>query len=365
MPLKQNVYSDSIMLTLFGIAFSLLPLHPTFFLDRHPTSPLWNELGFVFVLMLALIFWRTKILRVQNANNIRSLALFAIFSLSIIWAGVVGSADIPTQWRGIYRLLAVTIFTFVLVRGTSQRFLFKLLFLFLATVCLQAQWGVLHFALQDDLGLRLLGESYLQADSGIANFTFGDGKIVRAYGPYGHPNILSGACIIALIALLILFPYHRLLLYTPALSSLSLPLIGATLLTFSRAAYLALFLLFCVAASYVSLSRFTSRAIILSMLVLLALVPFFVARFTDPADMALPERVFGTQVSLDIIASLSPWYGTGINRYPAALEEYLLQRGIVYFPWQVDNVHNAVLLALAELGLVPFLVVVGVIGWIV
>jgi len=73
--------------------------------------------------------------------------------------------------------------------------------IFVLVLTLIAQWGLLQFILQGDLGLYLIGESRLSVgEEGVAKFAGpGTNKLMRAYGPYLHANVFGGVMVIGLM----------------------------------------------------------------------------------------------------------------------------------------------------------------------
>lgn len=77
---------------------------------------------------------------------------------------------------------------------------------FLGLTVIQALLGIWQFALQRSLGLSWLGEAIIGPEiAGVAKISLGGERIIRAYGTFGHPNILAVILGVGLILLLAWF----------------------------------------------------------------------------------------------------------------------------------------------------------------
>jgi len=172
--------------------------------------------------------------------------------------------------------------------------------------------------------LYYLGERSVAVGSpGIALATFMDHVVLRAYGTFGHPNILAGYAIISLLIILRLSPQFRSL---PACAGrrASRRVIGTfaialttllVLLTQSRSAAISLFGLI---VPFYLIKNLKSRIIYLC---ILALAYFCIPSMLAPtrSDLSSSQRLTLQGLSLSVVRTY-PIFGTGaqasISTYP-------------------------------------------------
>jgi O-antigen ligase len=183
---------------------------------------------------------------------------------------------------------------------------------------------------------------------------------LRAYGTLPHPNILGGFVFVLLSGPILLSltsvkqKLFRVLLFGAGIILL--------MLTFSRSAWLgigvfALFILF-------NFRKFQLRHLILLSLVGIlcvsaVIVPLRSLFFTRLGDeQAQTEqastftRLWLLQRTVEMVQE-NPWLGTGIGSYSLALSQH------VALSYDIEPVHNVPLLALSELGVGGFTLVIG------
>jgi hypothetical protein len=232
----------------------------------------------------------------------------------------------------------------------------------LSIMLLYAQWGIGQFIVQHDFGLYLIGESRLgDSIAGVAKFSVGEQKLIRAYGPFEHPNEFAGMLVLALV-MLASFAETRLgHNRTRYLYLLSFTFLLAVCLSFSRAAYLAIAILIILMAWRGYLRPWLTFITPLMILVAL-LLPLLVARLSDPQDVAVPERIGGMRSAWFLI-SQQPWFGSS-DSYTRRLREYYEQRSITFQPWQIDFAHSVPLLLVVRFGILPILIWASAFFWL-
>lgn len=198
---------------------------------------------------------------------------------------------------------------------------------------------------------------------GVAVVESGGNRLLRAYGTFPHPNVLGGYVAFGILALAWLSGNVRSRGQLAGALIASL-ILGATLIvTFSRSAWLGLFiaLLFLVAFMLWQ-RRLPPRRAIPIMAVGLAsifstLIVFHSQVFSrfDPTQrlevISIEERASQYQTFGDVFLS-SPVMGVGPSAYTFILER--LDPG--HPVWSYQPIHNVYLLILAELGLIGILV---------
>lgn len=248
-------------------------------------------------------------------------------------------------------LIALCIQTF----GRSQTLL-----LLTAIICIHALWGIAQFTIQGSLHLYPLGETRLDPHTpGIARFAYRSAenasKVIRAYGPYPHPNSFAGSLIAGLL-LVLSAPRRTVPLYRAVISFV---LFLALLLTFTRSAWLSLVLLsaalgvntFLTHSNLVRQFAIKPKNLIVPAIALIVFIPLLLGRFTDPADRARPERLSGAFHAVSIIKNNAA-RGVGIGNYRTSLRDLLEEKNVPYASWHLVPVHNVPLLITAEWGMV-------------
>ena len=243
---------------------------------------------------------------------------------------------------------------------------------------IQALIGIIQFFYGRSIGLRFFGESIVSREiPGVAKFIIDDMKHIRAYGTFPHPNIMAGFLIIPLIIIFmeILSRWKPELISLPTLpsaenksefvtreTSLSqisifiiivfLSTIGlGFILTFSRSAFLGLFIIFLFISYKFVLSLKYKKAISISFIVIIiALIGLTYSMNRNSSlfsDQSIRERASYTNVSREIILE-HPLVGIGIGQF--VLSEY--RKNSTLEGWQYQPVHNIYLLITSELGII-------------
>ncbi len=233
---------------------------------------------------------------------------------------------------------------------------------------LHAQWAILQFSLQHDLGFQILGETDINVNTnGIAKFFAGDTKLIRAYGPYAHPNIMAGSLLILLTLSLHFFLQHNGAQKNPAKRTqvllhsshaLILPIyaliILAILLSFSKAAWIGLILLLAQTGSFFRWPKIIKQLSLVFLVTSFVISPLIYYRLADKEDLGMQDRYTSLEWASRLLTRDNVLRGVGIGNYKQELTKLLQRSGIEYLPWQIAPLHSAPLLALIELGFIPF-----------
>jgi len=239
-----------------------------------------------------------------------------------------------------------------------------------STVMFQASIALWQWLYQRPLiGYWLLGEPSSFSQAGIATTSQG-AEWVLPYATTAHPNVLGGFLAISTLSLLLywLSSNSRTHIWK-SLIWLSL-IIGfaGLLLTQSSAALLG----FSLGAGAALLSKiklqwqpvttiFSSNSIILSIFaVALVVAPVVVAHLTDPRDPSWYRRDHLNRVAVRMLQA-EPIAGVGLNHFTIELEHYSEVREFVRF---VQPAHNALLLWLAETGVLGVAAIIVLILWV-
>ncbi|MCX6779311.1 MAG: O-antigen ligase family protein [Candidatus Magasanikbacteria bacterium] len=237
---------------------------------------------------------------------------------------------------------------------------------FIGGLVLQALLGINQFLLQTTFASRWLGLTlHNPSISGSSILENWDGRWLRAYGGMPHPNVLGGY-----LALGILINIFFLALYLNDKKQRLLALVNLGILTlalfftFSRSAWLSLFVGLAVLA--IGLWRTNKERLIkvFSALVLLILMfsvlsfiynPLVFGRVTGEGRLEAQsnmERLSGYNEAAQLFKKNIFW-GVGLGNYTLAAHNQVDDsKGA----WDYQPVHNVLILALVELGVIGFLI---------
>lgn len=211
-----------------------------------------------------------------------------------------------------------------------------------------------QFYLQKSIGLKFLGETALYLQQGIAKIDLATHKLIRPYGTFAHPNILSAFLIVACAtAFSSLFKQDR---KTFIFSAAALTFFTyANILTFSRSGIVAETLvcgvLLClfymklkIEAKQIILG--TGAMIIILIGSVLALKPYLLSRATI-SDSSTINRISYDKTGLEIFKK--HWLiGVG----PGNILQEVAKTGEYPESWQVQPPHNYFILVACETGIV-------------
>lgn len=273
--------------------------------------------------------------------------------VSIFLAGL--PASLPAVAQLLLIIWCVPILQYLITAFSPQR----ILIIVLAVLTLHAQWGIVHFVIQDDLRMYRLGETQLdQHQAGVAKFQSGavtdNRKVIRAYGPYAHANSLAGSLVVGMCLLLMTGTS----LPPKVLAAIILTLTLGLLVTFSRAAWvaagIALLIYFLMDLPPRKMQqRQKGRVVLIMCLATLVCIPLLLSRTDDPQDRAVTERKRGALWAVELLREYDG-RGVGIGNYQMALQKLLANKE-AYEPWEIAPVHSVPLLLVAEWGMLPAL----------
>lgn len=234
-----------------------------------------------------------------------------------------------------------------------------------AFVLCQGTVAVLQFIIQDDLGLRFLGEYDLVAEPGCWSIVFGADQVwLRGYGLTPHPNILGGLLASGL-AVVFCGSETKSSKWLLGLSIFSFAMgVAGILVTFSRSAWLGAFaglafglLAFLLLNGRSMFALIQDRQIIFYVMafvigtgvMLPSALPVLHARSTPQENQVMTQSVGERQIlnryALDVIQG--NWVlGQGGGNFGPAMLETPNRNAFV----NIHPVHNVPLLVTAELG---------------
>ncbi len=323
---------------------------------------LFNEWQGVFIygtdLLLAVlfIFWMFDF-KIKFSKTDYFLVAFVIIS----GISIKNSSAMYLSFYSLLKLIEFVIFYFYIKNYALQKF--DRLGLLLALICgglFQSVIAIVQFFRQEDLGLRLLGESVLNLDTrGIASFISSSGeKIIRSYGTAPHPNVLAGYLLLAIFAFYAVYAgFHKKfassVVHIPASMIYGLILFGF-FFTFSRAIIGIWGVLFIIGTALIfkykkehlkALQELLIMTAIFSFIFLAVYWPAVSSRLTLNAnDEALTMRVFYNNESLRSGTNI---FGVGTGNFV----NWLIEKNPNLPPWLYQPVHNIYLLVYSETGI--------------
>jgi hypothetical protein len=225
-------------------------------------------------------------------------------------------------------------------------------------IIIQTPIAIAQSLMQHSLGLQIFGEHSLDPQIlGTSIIPIADMRFLRAYGLSDHPNILGGCIAFALVLLLVVVIYSKQRTAIIFCAMIFLLTFSALLLTFSRSAWLSLF----VAGSFMLVSEASARRWeswkrigILSAMCVIVIFPLLL-NYSDvfqkrvatniTNDVPMQERTYLLQSGNTLFVEHSA-IGIGLGATPVAMK-----RRFEFFPGDYQPPHYIPLLAALETGI--------------
>lgn len=306
--------------------------------------------------IIGLVLWQKKIIFNPKIISVLLVGGFLIWrapdslislQLGLFWCLGVGVVYLSTQ------------------QTLSQKMWFTCL---LVGACLPIVFGLGQFFLQSSGNSTALGVSAIPSYLPGAPVIVGDGaRWLRASGPFPHPNIFAGYCVM-ILATICLASKKNILTTTSeqwGLRLLAILTSAALLTSFSRSGILSLgCLLGWELWQITKNTRFETKIILFSILITTSvgiglLGPVYWSRFTAvgtvPQELtAITERVVGMAEAW-ILWKQNWLFGVGLGNYTVELAElFPILKG-----YELQPVHSVGLLFLVEWGVIGLILV----GW--
>ena len=319
---------------LIGIVF-LIPLVRLSLEDFSATRHTWSWLTLFSFSIITIFILNHK--DVQRKNIILPL----ICILFLLGSSII--ATYPANALSFLFMVAAIAFAYAASSFLTRKNVRAFCLTLLCAISLYAQWGIAQFIIQHDFHMQFIGESIINANtSGVASFYIDGQKYIRAYGPFGHANSLSGILLIGCLLLAAMRIRHPLFIYS----------LGATfalglVLTFSRSAIIA-----GIALALYALILYKRKAILLILLIIALFSPLILGRSVDSHDVAAHDRLQGLQWGMQMSTPSSLLRGYGIGNYETALQAYLMRHGIRHNAWDVAPIHSTPIHIIAEFGII-------------
>ncbi|KKU27271.1 MAG: O-antigen ligase-related protein [Candidatus Magasanikbacteria bacterium GW2011_GWA2_46_17] len=287
-----------------------------------------------------------------------SLLLFFIFLF--VRSLFVSDFDVALQWT--VRVLGASVL-FLLMSFLNEREFRLWLVVFFASAGAVGVFGIGQFLFQTSPANTLLGVALHDPSVlGTSVVETVQGRWLRAYGSFAHPNIVGAYGVVVWLLVIACFPRVRSAAARYGLHALGLSMVALVLLSFSRAAWLVGVCAVVVIGVYAF--RKQMRMVYKTLLFQIALVcvvvvlfsPLFSVRLYGQARLeqrSFDERTIGLQTAA-VLFKRHLLVGVG----PAHSVAFLYQENPGREPWSYQPVHNVFLLAGSELGIVGIILIV-------
>ncbi|OGH79184.1 MAG: hypothetical protein A3C10_01645 [Candidatus Magasanikbacteria bacterium RIFCSPHIGHO2_02_FULL_48_18] len=222
--------------------------------------------------------------------------------------------------------------------------------------------GIWQFTAQSTFSSTLLGLSFHALDQAGTSIVASEslGRVLRAHGPFSHPNMFGGYLVVAMLMTVVLLSLgERAQQYRKAYWSLLFLQGVALFFTFSRTAWLAavsfLFSFFLFSRNADTkrppprMSLCGLAGVVFIVLIFgVAFFPILRTRFSVSSrheSYAVSDRIVQISQAMSLV-KMHPWIGVGGGNYTSSL----MGIGVLLPIWQYQPVHNVFLLLLAEFG---------------
>ena len=317
------------------------------------------------ILLLYYLIAELKNLTVKKLRifNIALLSYCLIVLLSVIWA----DEKLIAWYWGVRMFLGCGLFYLIQKIDFSRLRLAIVVVIAGAIQGLLGIWQFLNHNVWQSKWLGMAGQS--ARDLGASVVEFGLERWLRAYGSWPHPNIYGAFLVLSFIGVIYLVTkikdkYHQLfLVFSSSFIALGI------LFSYSRAAWLGFGLVFiagiiwlCKTVKDEWLKKFIKwlwlYLFLLLVLFTLATWPIVktrlhlgeTARLETTSNM---ERAAGYRVAKEIIKD-NFLLGVGVGNYANELKERYPDEKV----WDIQPVHNILLIIFGELGIIGFLIVI-------
>lgn len=294
-----------------------------------------------------LLIWQSLKQKIWPNKIIIPLLLWLVFQILFI-----AEFHIFSAYLSVRLILVLLLFSFIL-KNPINKGKDSIVKLIIALGALQSVLGIYQFMVGKSVGLSLFGESPLDlTTSGIATISLYGHKILRAYGTFPHPNLLSAFLI--MVNIILIYLLHKTIQKTTWWKYVIFYVVNliGLMMTLSRAGIL----LGVLSIQFLLLlwlwAKFPTdklKILFLELLTILCLIgfsPYLVARSTIN-DTSTHERVMFTDIAIKSIKN-NGLLGVGLGNGLFHMKQYTEAE---LKPWEYQPIHNYYLIALVELGL--------------
>ena len=354
----RNAIANNLLLL---IVF-LLPWQTRYIFSIQEIAGAPSEFGVLSVYVVEVLVMVAYMLRggILTSPEMRNLIRAGYFFLAVSFFSLSFSDFFLPGAALLIHVFAAYIFFLLLIDSRTD--FFGALHAFLFGLIGPAVLGIAQFFLGESPASTFLGIAVRNAQTlGDSVVALESVRVLRAYGSFGHPNIFGGYLLVAIL-LMFFLAYRSFkkkqsfwLLFSSALFSFVL------MITFSRSAWVGLFvgISFFLLVSFLRKEKFRKhiRSVIVVLLLTIlgsavVLNPYVGARFmptSSSADHSVEERVSQYEF-IDEIILAKPLLGHGPGSYSFVSEVVDFGKSV----YDYQPIHNVLLLLLAEVGVVGF-----------
>jgi O-antigen ligase len=311
-----------------------------------------SELFLILFIICSMIYIKKNSLSKEKVSK-TSVIIFVFLLITII--SFFGALSQQLYLYGLIKLMEVIILYFLITRIKFNYI--KIGLVFVISMLVHSILGIYQFFSQSIFASKYLGiAEQASSQGGVSVLEGGFGRLLRVYGGFSHPNIFGGFLVIAILILISIYLKQKkkaILFYFSLII-----LFSALILTFSRSAFLALFLSLFILLIY-SVSKKVEVKKIISVLLILILVSgisfvlfndLLKTRMQGQERLEVKSNTERTVLKNQAFKLLNKnWFlGAGINNYIFTVHEKIDNALDV---WEYQPVHNVYLLILIELGI--------------
>lgn len=325
-------------------------------LGRH----FWPQFSYIYSLKVdylspAIYFWDILVISLlavwflkRPKVNKLALNLFLVFLLTQ-GLSLLGAANPGAGLVRLEQYLVAGGFGFFLASQDFKNLLNKISLPLALGIISESLIAILQFFKGGTVGLWILGErSFSLSTPGIAKFDFYGWEFLRPYATFPHPNVLAGFTLIGICIIM-----HQV---WEKKKAVNLALVLGSVVVFAAMSRVAILAGFAAALLFLK-RKWLIGAVVLS----LVLSPILFTRFSsllnfDNLTLLRREELIGNawQIFLQ-----HPVFGVGLNNFiPTVASDLTIGPSRFLQP-----VHNVILLALSETGLIGLVGLIGLIGF--
>ncbi len=309
-----------------------------------------------------------------------------IFLLFFLGFALISALSAPLFGFALYKLARLLLLggyclAVAIITATEKRIFERVLIGVIAFGIFESIIGLLQFARRESLGLGLLGESFLNPiASGVSKVAVSGAKVLRAYGTFPHPNVLSAFLLVSLFAVFYFWlrrPSPRAvfsswrIMWSDLILALPMFIIALGLaLTFSRTAWaITIFISLALIIWGIASRIYLRQAVRLGILLLAIASLFYVGLGSllipraslNRVEQSVELRSAYNRLGISLIKKNPMGVGLGNQVFYAVKAGEYKKLGLNQV-WQWQPIHNLYLLMASEIGLgglISFLLFIG------
>ena len=319
----------------------------------------------ILILSLCLILYRIKVEKLKpNFQKAKTRLIFLVVGLILFATNILLAVNSELAfYRATQIVLAFCFFAILIIIKPDFK---KLSWAFIYSALMQSVLAIQQFSVQKVVANKWLGMASQDPNVlGTPVVLTTGGRWLRTFGALPHPNILAGFLVFALILILFLILREEIKTNKRNLTFIFIIVFLALLTTLSKTAILCATLLLIVALFLTRRSIDENKKIGRLALISLAVLVFFGVSypqlFINRATNlnAIEQRSYEERISQygewTQIMKSNLLFGTGLGNYSLSLQK--IKPNLE--SWDYQPIHNTYLLIIAEIGIIPFLYIVG------